>query len=209
MLFRLLADNERERFWTQSNPFPDVVITDWFNNAVSTAVNAGIFAGMPDGTFQPNREITRAELVSAAVRFMGLAHQRVDSPMFSDIYGHWAFDAINTAADLGWIVGYNGLGGVFMPDQPITRAETVAIFNNMLGRLPQTTDDLLPNMVTWPDNANPHAWYYLHIQEATNSHRYVRKEDGIHETWTELIQTPDWSALERPTSELDDVLIQE
>ena len=205
ILFRLSSDEERTRLWRQDNPFTDVELDNWFNNAISTMANAGVITGMPDGRFQPGRSITRAELVAAIIRFKGL-EQSTGTPMFNDIADHWAMGYINTAAHQGWATGYDGAGGSFLPDQAITRAETAALINRMLNRLPEDKSDLLDNMIRWPDNNNPSAWYYLYIQEATNSHYYVRKADGIHETWVEMLEPRQWTLLERPHSRPEDIL---
>jgi len=199
IFFRLISDSARAHYWMQTNPFPDVVLEQWFNNGVSTTTNASIFVGMPDGTFQPMRSITRAELAATIVRFMDGSMDN-GTAQFNDIDGHWAHGYINTAANNGWVRGDEGLGGRFRPDAPITRAETTAMINRMLQRLPETPDDLLPDMVIWPDNMNESAWYYLYIQEATNTHYYVMKADGIHETWEELLEPRMWQVLERPYS---------
>ena len=115
--------------------------------------------------------------------------------MFSDISGHWAENYINRAASLGWIVGDNGL---FRPDDFITRAEAMTLTNRVLGRQPESIDDILTDdMVKFTDNADVNAWYYLAIQEATNSHDYEIKADGKHEKWTALTENPDWSKLEK------------
>ena len=205
ILFRLMPDVSRTYYWAQVNPFSDVVINNWFNNAVSTTSNANVFKGMPDGTFQPNREITRAELVAAVVRYMSTP-PATGYPQFTDIAGHWAESYINAAAQQGWVTGYNGINGLFLPNQLISRAETAALINRMLQRIPEDKHDLLPNMITWPDNANVSAWYYLYIQEATNSHYYSRKADGIHETWLKLyVPELPWVVLERPDSRPDDI----
>ena len=197
IFFRLMPDANRAHYWMQTNPFPDVQMNDWFNNAVSTTVNAGLFAGMPNGTFQPDRAITRAEFATAVVRYMS-ATQINTTPMFNDIAGHWAEGYINTAALNGWLTGPEGLGGRFLPDQPITRAETAALINRMLNRMPENINDLLPNMLTWQDNTNTNAWYYLYIQQATNSNYFITKPNGIHKTWIVLADPRDWSVLEQP-----------
>ena len=57
--------------------------------------------------------------------------------------------------------------------------------------VPESAEDLLPDMITWPDN-NPNDWYYLAVQEATNSHDFTRKISG-YETWTALTRNRDWS----------------
>jgi len=197
ILFRLITDEHRASVWTQQNPFPDVQIGNWFNNAVSTMFNDGIFTGMPDGTFEPDRPITRAEFAVTMSRFFpGLP---IDAPVaFTDTQDHWAAAQINAVASAGWVTGYPD--GTFRPDQSITRAEVAAIVNRILGRLPETKYDLLPAMITWADNMDPFAWYYLYIQEATNSHNYVRSDDGIHETWVELLYPRNWILLEQPNS---------
>lgn len=58
------------------------------------------------------------------------------------------------------------------------------LINRMLHRLPQTHDDLHKDMIRWPDNSDTGVWYYLAVQEATNSHEYVLKENHLYETWT-------------------------
>ena len=200
IFFRLITDQHRANIWSQSNGFDDVDLPRWFNNPVSTMENGGLFAGIPLGaSFAPNQAATRAEFAAMVVNYLGLGHYRVtDGHAFTDIEGHWAADAINVAFMQGWV---NGVGdGTFRPDQLITRAEVAALVNRALGRRPETADDLLPGMLTWPDNANPSAWYYLYIQEATNSNLHVMKDDGVHKTWTEIIAPRNWRSLERPYS---------
>ena len=203
IFFRLLEDNFRTQVWSQSNTFRDVVLINWFNNAVSTLANANIVEGFPDGTFRPNQAITRAEFATMIARF-------VEDPgyegtgRFNDINGHWAEGYINIVRYFDWIEGFGD--GNFRPNQNITRAEAAAIINRMLERLPENADDLLPGMVTWPDNMNRNAWFYLYIQEATNSHDFEMKENGVNERWTELREPRDWTVLERPNSRPGDIL---
>jgi len=203
IIFRLLDDNYRTQIWRQSNPFDDVVSTNWFNNAVSTLTNADIIEGFPDGTFRGNQAITRAEFVTIVSRFIEES-SHTGSDLFNDISGHWAREYINSVGHYDWIRGF--AGGDFRPNQSITRAEAAAIVNRMLNRLPETSADLLPGMVTWSDNMNTNAWFYLYIQEATNSHDHEMKADGVHERWTELREPRDWTVLERPNSRPQDIL---
>ncbi|MCL2360758.1 MAG: S-layer homology domain-containing protein [Defluviitaleaceae bacterium] len=204
IFFRLMSDANRAHYWSRENNFPDVRERHWFNNAVSTTTRAGIFTGLPDATFQPHRYITRAEFTVAAARFFNIT--LIDSgAMFNDISNHWAHAYINTAAREGWISGFEDAYGRFNPNTHITRAEAAALVNRMLGRLPETPDDLLPDMIRWPDNANPNIWYYLYIQEATNSHYFIGKEDDIHETWISIIPPRRWYLLERLNSRPEDI----
>lgn len=192
IFFRLLTDEARDQFWSTSNNFSDVTADAWYNNAVSTMVNAGIIQGYEDGTFRPNNNITRAEFAAIASRFMSSGYD-VEEDLFTDIANHWARENINDAAMTQWIHGYPD--GTFLPDQAITRAEAVTLVNNVLQRKPHA-DHMLDTMIKWPDNPEG-AWYYEAIQEATNSHDYDLFEDAEYETWTALQENRDWAALEK------------
>ena len=182
IFFRLLTDEMREKYWTTTNPYPDVERPAWYNNAISTMTNMGIIDGYPDGTFRPNAKITRAELTKIAVSFFNYAdlHLTGDTK-FTDVpRNKWYTRFIEAATELGLIQGYPD--NTFRPEQAITRAETVTIINRVLGRKPHK-DGLLEDMITWPDNMNVNAWYYADIQEATNSHDFhmgLYSSDG---TW--------------------------
>ena len=193
IFFRLLTDDVREENFTSSNKYTDVAAGAWYNNAVSTLGAMGIITGYPDGTFRPNAYITRAEFAAIAARFDTDGDKTLAA--FSDIANHWAKDEISVAYNNGWVDGYPD--GTFGPQRNITRAETVTLVNRVLNRKPETEDDLLPDMTTWTDNADKKAWYYLAIQEATNSHYYKYKENSEYEKWTELRETRDWTQLEK------------
>ena len=193
IFFRLLTDDVRDENLTKTNRYSDVTRADWYNTAVSTLSSMGIITGYPDGTFRPNAAITRAEFAAIAARFDNDGDKT--AAKFSDIATHWAKDEISIAYNNGWITGYPN--GTFGPQRDITRAETMTLVNRVLNRQPETEDDLLPNMTVWTDNANPKAWYYLAVQEATNSHYYEFKTNSQYEKWTELRETRDWSQLEK------------
>ena len=193
IFFRLLTDDVRDESLTKTNRYSDVAATSWYNTAVSTLSSMGIITGYPDGTFRPNAAITRAEFAAIAARFDNDGDKT--AAKFSDIATHWAKDEISIAYNNGWITGYPD--GTFGPQRDITRAETMTLVNRALNRQPETEDDLLPNMTVWTDNANPKAWYYLAVQEATNSHYYEFKTNSQYEKWTELRETRDWKAPEQ------------
>ena len=193
IFFRLLTDDVRDENLTKTNRYSDVAATSWYNTAVSTLSSMGIITGYPDGTFRPNAAITRAEFAAIAARFDNDGDKT--AAKFSDIATHWAKDEISIAYNNGWITGYPD--GTFGPQRDITRAETMTLVNRVLNRQPETEDDLLPNMTVWTDNANPKAWYYLAVQEATNSHYYEFKTNSQYEKWTELRETRDWKAPEQ------------
>ena len=201
--FRLLTDSVRNANWAQTNDFTDVQPRHWHNNAVSVMSSMNIITGYRDGTFRPGEAITRAELAAIAARFSSLMDlTRGETPRFSDITGHWAQDYIMTAAAYGWLTGYPD--GSFRPNTPIRRAEFMALVNRMLGRAPRTVNDLLPNeMNAWPDNSNHVSWYYLVVQEATNStvpgfhDEMVPGTNFYFKYWAEMLEDPNWLYLER------------
>ena len=192
IFFRLLTEEVRTANSTQSNSLSDVTRGQWFNHAVSTLSSMGIVKGHNDGTFAPNAPITRAEFAAIAARFDD--KNRDTSSKFTDIASHWAKNEIGIAANKGWINGYPD--GTFRPNQYITRAEAMTLVNRVLNRLPENSSDLLDSMIKWPDNSDASAWYYLAVQEATNSHYYKTKENKF-EKWTELRETRDWTELEK------------
>lgn len=188
IFFRLLQPEVRDGNLSDTNVFTDVTENDWHNVSVSTMAELNIIKGRTETTFVPDAPITRAEFAAICARFdTGLTEG--DSNL-TDISGHWAEEEIERAVSLGWIAGYPD--GTFKPNQFITRAEAVSIINRVLCRMPEEPEDLLSGMNIWPDNMDTNKWYYLAVQEATNSHTYEHKGE-IHETWLELIADPDWS----------------
>ena len=201
IFFRLLTDESRNEFWSQTNDYTDVPADAWYNNAVSTLSNAGIIDGYEDGTFKPDGNITRAEFATIAVRFFEATYDGED--LFSDIAGHWAQDYINEAANAGIVDGYPD--GTFGPQKLITRAEAMTMVNRTIDRHPHE-DHLLADMIVWPDNPET-AWYYEQVQEATNSHEYTMNTDdeqNPYEIWTNLLPNRDWSELEKEWSDAND-----
>ena len=201
IFFRLLTDESRNEYWSQTNPYSDVSADDWFNNAVSTLTNAGVLDGYEDGTFKPNGNITRAEFATITARFFEATYDGEN--LFPDIEGHWAQDYINEAANAGIVDGYPD--GTFRPQQLITRAEAMTMVNRTIDRHPHE-DHLLADMIVWPDNPET-AWYYEQVQEATNSHEYTMNTDdeqNPYEIWTKLLPNRDWSELEKEWSDAND-----
>ena len=191
IIFRLLDPDVRDEYLTTNNTFEDVNEGMWCNTAISTLARLGIVYGRTSTFFDPDASITRAEFAAICARFDDSGIEADSS--FTDISGHWAEDEIERAATLGWIRGYTD--GTFRPNNLITRAEAMTMINRVLQRLPEDEDDLLDDMNVWPDN-QPDDWYYLAVQEATNSHDFNRKSDGVHEHWTEMTADPDWKQYE-------------
>ena len=181
ILYRIMGDDCQSYYKTTSCSYSDVARGDWFNTYVATLENAGVIVDTrTNGKFRPNETITRAELAAMLAQF---ADTKSAPNYFTDVTAnYWAANAIAVCAKLGWINGYPD--GTFRPDQTVTRAEMMAMINRALERTPKSAADLLSGMKTWSDNANTGAWYYLDVQEATNSHTYTKS--GSHETWKKL-----------------------
>jgi len=187
IFFRLLKPEIREENLTGACAFTDVEKGKWYVVPVATMAELGIVKGRTPETFAPGAPITRAEFAAVCARFnTGSARS---GGGFTDLSGHWAETEVERAASLGWVSGYPD--GSFRPDSRITRAEAVSMINRVLHRLPENEGDLLPGMKAWPDNL-PGTWYYLAVQEASNSHDFLRK-DEIRESWTALTSGPDWA----------------
>ena len=192
IFFRLLTDETRNANSTKSNSYSDAAAGAWYNHAVSTLSAMGIVKGDSHGKFNPNAPITRAEFAAIAARFDDKANTTTAD--FSDIASHWAKNEISAASNNGWITGYPD--GTFRPDNKITRAEAMTLVNRVLKRLPETEEDLHDDMIKWSDNSDASQWFYLDVQEATNSHYYQTKENQF-EKWTKLRETRDWTELEK------------
>ena len=191
IFFRLLTDDARANYDAKTSTFSDVANGQWYTRAIATLAKAGIVNGDPDGTFRPNDAITRAEMAAIIARFGDL---KDGGKTFSDISGHWAAKYIELAASNGWITG--DPDGKFRPNDAITRAETAAMINRVLGRQTESNDDLLPvnQMTNWSDNADTAAWYYRDMQEATNNHKAERVGTSAYEKWTEKLPDIDWAS---------------
>lgn len=190
IFFRLLKDSVRDGNLLTSNTYTDVADDYWANTAISTMTGLGIVQGRSTTTFDPKAPITRAQFAAICARFDTGKSSGTQS--FTDIKGHWAEKYIERAAELGWIKGFED--GSFRPDTYITRAQAMTMINRVLNRIPEDESDLLPGMNVWPD-CNPGDWFYLAVQEATNSHDFEHKA-GNYETWTKLMKNPDWTRYE-------------
>lgn len=196
MVFRLLKPELREANLTDESSFADVSSDAWYAEPVATLAAMGAIKGYPqDGLFHPDDPITRAELVTIVTRL----DERFDEGEwygdlpFDDVpEDHWARSVLSFAVNRGWLKGDTNddgsLTGSFRPDDHISRAETMAVLNRMLGRLPESEDDLLPGRIEWPDNQDKSAWYWIVVEEATNNHDHAMKSDGVHERWTKLVE---------------------
>ena len=173
MFYGLLISPPEE---TGEPPFADVG-TQWYAPAVNALGQLGAIGGYPDGTFRPDRGITRAEFVAIAARF---AEEKQGENRFSDVAEtNWAREAILSACAYGWVSGYPD--GTFRPASSIRRSEAVVILNNMLGRSPDPEVDQIRFLEEFWDVSFTH-WAYGQICEAATPHDY--RIDAGTEYWT-------------------------
>ena len=194
IFYRLLKDEVRDENTTNISDFNDVSADDWYGTTVATLSKMGILKGYEDGTFRPNAPITRAEFGAIATRFFDETGATYEPGTFTDVTGdEWFANAIQDAVNLGLIGGYED--GTVRPNNNITRAESCAIVNRTLGRVPDA-DHLLPadEMKTWPDNPES-AWFYADMQEATNGHEYewITEDGNKVEEWLSIMLDNDWT----------------
>ncbi|KRE50153.1 S-layer homology domain-containing protein [Paenibacillus sp. Soil724D2] len=174
MFYNLLKNQDVN---TTGMHFADVPEKAWYAKAVNTLASLGIINGYKDGSFAPNKAITRAEFTIIAVNFSNKAAGKKN---FTDVSNtHWAYASIATSAEYGWVNGYPD--GAFEPDKTITRAETATIANRMLNRQPdKKAIDASTSIKVFKDLSNGY-WAYYDIMEATNAHQY-EKSNGM-EIW--------------------------
>ena len=178
---------------------PTVTIPDNVPTGLNGTDHYAYIIGYGNNDVRPQNNITRAEVATIFFRLLTDETRTANmtkSNSYNDVKdGDWFCCAVSTLSKMGIIKGYED--GSFKPDQKITRAETMTLVNRVLNRLPETKDDLHKDMKTWVDNMDETAWYYLAVQEATNSHYFKNKTSTKFEQWTDLRDTRDWSELEK------------
>lgn len=178
MFYNLLLDTDVE----STESFSDVPEDMWCAEAVYTLASLGIVTGYTDGTYGPDKNITRAEFCVIAMRFAEMSY--VGENNFSDVADDaWYIDHVISAVSYGWINGYTD--GTFGPTQNITRAEVTTVVNRMLGRSADVdfVDDNGDLLTSFTDLSSTY-WAYYNIMEATNGHDYYMEDSA--EVWTDL-----------------------
>ncbi len=114
--------------------FLDVPEEHWAKEAIDRAVTLGIVKGYADGTFKPQKPVTRAEFVTMLVRALQPRNPLIsDKAAFTDEaeIGEWARAEVALAVGSGWINGFSD--GSFRPGRQITRSEMTTIAARALG----------------------------------------------------------------------------
>ena len=119
------TETETPAAGTGSQTFPDVPKTFWGYEYIEAAAAKGLVNGMTDGTFAPDREMTRAEFVTMLWRMAGKPAAAKAAP-FTDVPANaWYRDAVNWAAEKKVVNGTSDT--TFGPDGKVTRQEAVTI----------------------------------------------------------------------------------
>lgn len=163
MLYNLLTTKPE----TSESKFSDVPTSQWYAVAVNALAGANVISGYSDGTFLPNKVITRAEFVSLLVRCFSLEQ---GTATFPDTANHWAAADISAAASAGWVHGTDT--GVFQPNRGIKRSEVVTVMNAALNRKGDgyAADRNTQKFVDVPSTY----WGYLDITEAAKPDQTIQ-----------------------------------
>lgn len=113
------------------------LFVDTESHANKTAISAlyanGILAGYGEGLFLPEKEITRAEIVTILARIIDIDALILDNVLFTDIDGHWAQSAIAKFGALGIVTGKSD--DIFDPNSNTTTEESIVVFMRLLNNL--------------------------------------------------------------------------
>lgn len=129
LLARLEGAETRAGAQARPLPFRDP-IPSWAREAVQAMVEKGLLRGYPDGTFRPDRPVTRTELAVVLDRYLG-ASGSAQLPPYRDAAAipSWAREAVARVAQAGLM---KGTGDRFEPQRPTTRAEAATVLYRLL-----------------------------------------------------------------------------
>lgn len=167
--------DDKDKQDTPADNTPALTLTDvqghWAEKYINEAIAKGFISGYPDGTFAPNRNITRAEIVTLLVRAFEVPAGNGEH-VFADALNHWAKEAISRAAAANIVSGYNE--DRFAPDQFITREQLVA----MVVRAAKLNNAVSPKTFTDQLQISDWALKAVQIASATNTNIIAGYPDG-------------------------------
>ena len=135
---------------SESNPFPDAKNNTWYSKYVGWAVDQGIINGYEDGTFRPNKNLSREEMAACMARYIdarGLNMPRENDAVYEFTDGgkiaHWASDYVDVLRTAGIVRGDNNLN--YNPKSNITRAEMATLIGNLIRATDKAWQGYLPD----------------------------------------------------------------
>jgi fibronectin type 3 domain-containing protein len=150
--------------------FSDVPESHWAYPYIIRLAQEGIINGYPDGTFKPEKSITRAEFAKIVLLAVGYTPTTIYKGYFPDVgYNHWAWSYIEKAKELGIIKGYPD--GLFRPNEKISRAEITKMAVSAAGYSISTFGFPFPD-VPWSH------WAYNYVMTARNQKIISGYPDG-------------------------------
>lgn len=117
-----------------SNPFPDVAKGEWYAPYVKSAVDLGIVAGYPDGTFKPNGKLNRAEIAKMLVKAYAFNENTAGSPFVDVKSSDWFRPYVLTLYNNGVVSGKKS--GYFAPADNVVRAEVAVMIYRAMNPAP-------------------------------------------------------------------------
>ena len=193
ILSRLMVDEYGSPSYSETTsyplPFSDISEQDWFAPYIGFMDQQNVLKGYEDGTFHPEKGITRAEYTVLLSRFTQV--NNTSTIPFHDVpSGYWAEKEISSAVHNGYLNGYGD--GSFRPDNTVTRAEAVAILNRILGRTPDKSFIESKKISRIFRDLSVSHWAFYEIFEAAASHRYEYLNET--ENWLEVWDIPQYSS---------------
>lgn len=170
VIFANLMGADKNSVSNISISYTDLKESHWAVWAVKFVSKEGLFSGYPDGTFKPDKSITRAEFATVVCKLLKIEGQQVSENKFSDVKGHWAQKYIEELSRLKYINGYPD--ETFKPGANIKRAESVALINRAQKRGP-----LYGTTQRFSDVPESH-WAFKEIAEGVINHSYIIDDQG-------------------------------
>jgi len=169
-------------FTSVAGAFSDLSSNHWAYNVINEMVDKGCLSGYPDGTFKPQKEVTRAEFATILVRTLKIEENNeiVD---FKDIEGiHWAEEYIDFASP--FLTGYISNGEYyFKPDEPALREDAAVAIVRAKGLTSENVDTNILNKFSdknsISENAEQSGFYFglLVFLQNTVFILYVRRSE--------------------------------
>jgi hypothetical protein len=145
--------------------FSDVPTTFWGYYAISSLSSKGIVSGYPDGTFEPNADITRAEFAAMLAKALGLSTTGTTGTFTDVTADDWCYGAVNAAASAGLVSGMGN--NLFAPNALITREEMAVMVAKALGtKAPAITGTELN---AFSDSSTVDSWAVTSMEEAVKA----------------------------------------
>ncbi len=131
----------------------------WAQSNIEKLVGLGAISGYPDGSFKPGKTITRAEFATILAKAFKITASSGKS--FTDTAGHWAEEAITTAAAVGIVKGYDA--DTFGPNDLVTREQMAAMIVNAAKLAPSAGE------IQFTDSGTISKWALQAVATAINN----------------------------------------